>query len=315
MRYFFIVNPIAGHGKYQSLLSKIEAAFQARSQDVFVRVDTTKVGDAKRIAGEIAECYHNQAVVVVCGGDGTVHEVANGLAGKETPLMILPFGTGNDFAKKLFGRHFLVEQVVDNYGLLNGTSLLQRTPIDLVRVNDRYFINIMSFGFDTMVEKLGKKIAARFPFLRKWCYDLAVVIGLFRCKKFCLHVTLHTPDGVVYDHPLSFTLAAICNASYYGGGFCPAPNSKLDDGILDYCFAEPMNSLSVIRMAGAYRKGTLVGKTIHYGQTVSGTISTLDGSDLPMNCDGEHFECSSVSFQVCPQSLQLLLPKELCGKS
>lgn len=308
MQFYVILNPTAGRGRYKELLERMEVAFSAHPEHRFVRMETKQVGDASKFAKHIAELQQQDTAIISCGGDGTVHEIANGLAGEQTPLIVLPFGTGNDFAKKLYGKQFTVEQVAASYGLLDGTLHARRFPIDLVRVNDRFFINIMSFGFDTMVEKLGKQIALRFPFLRKICYDLSVAICLFLKKKYQLHFSLTLADQSLFEQKVDFTLAAICNASFYGGGFCPAPNAKLDDGILDFCFADPMNAASIVRMANAYRNGTLSGKKIHYGQTICGQISTTDGSMLPINCDGEHFDTDTVTFEVCPKFLHLLLP-------
>lgn len=308
MQLYVILNPTAGKGQYKELLNRMEVAFSAHSEHRVVRMDTKQAGDACRFAKQIAGLHQQDAVVICCGGDGTVHEIANGLAGEQTPLIVLPFGTGNDFAKKLYGRQFTVEEVAASCGLLDGMLKVRRLPIDLVRVNDHFFINIMSFGFDTMVEKVGKQIALRFPFLRKICYDLSVAICLFLKKKYHLRFSLTLPDQSQFEQEVDFTLAAICNASFYGGGFCPAPNAKLDDGILDFCFADPMSGASIAKMANAYRNGTLTGKKIHYGQTIGGQISTTDGSMLPINCDGEHFDTHTVTFEVCPKFLHLLLP-------
>ena len=68
--------------------------------------------------------------------------------------------------------------------------------------------------------------------------------------------------------PADYTLFAICNASYYGGGFCPAPNSKLDDGLLDYCIVDAINVAKALPLIPKYSAGTAtpeVSPYIHMG--------------------------------------------------
>ena len=102
MKYIFIINPIAGNDDKATFLSRIKSAFRGSNDDEMIIEETQASGDAKSIASKYAEEYGSDCVVVACGGDGTVHEIANGLAFTETPMLLLPFGTGNDFAKKIY---------------------------------------------------------------------------------------------------------------------------------------------------------------------------------------------------------------------
>lgn len=99
MKYVFIENPIAGNKSRQMLFKQVQSAFRLIDDEMIIE-ETAYRGHAKQIAADYAAKYGEECVIVCCGGDGTVHEIANGLAHTKTPLMILPFGTGNDFAKK-----------------------------------------------------------------------------------------------------------------------------------------------------------------------------------------------------------------------
>ena len=122
-------------------------------------------------------------------------------------------------------------------------------------------------------------------------------------------------DGKPYKYivaPCDYTLFAICNASYYGGGFCPAPNSVLDDGLLDFALCHPVNAFQAQPMIPEYSKGN-VDKLQNYftfGKVVGGRIWTTDGGALLGNCDGENFDYSEVNFKVLPKSLKLCFIKD-----
>ena len=120
MKYVFIVNPIAGNDNKIKIFSRIKSTFRLIDDEMIIE-ETKAQGDAKRISREYAERFGKDCVVVSCGGDGTVHEIANGLAGTDTPMMILPLGTGNDFAKKVYGtKKINVENVIKAFGLYSG---------------------------------------------------------------------------------------------------------------------------------------------------------------------------------------------------
>ncbi|MDE6767454.1 MAG: hypothetical protein K2J35_04600, partial [Eubacterium sp.] len=245
MKYIFVVNPIAGHDDKQKLFSRIKSTFRLIEDDMIIE-ETHCQGDAKNIAHNYAQKYGKDCVIVSCGGDGTVHEIANGLAHTDTPMLILPLGTGNDFAKKIYGtKKINVENVIKAFGFYNGNIKYDVKPIDLIDYNGEKCINVMSYGLDTKVETLGRKFAAKVPSLGHQAYNLAIVPVMCSSLDYQLNVDLNCidKDGKEYkiqQEPLDYTLFAICNASYYGGGFCPAPNSKLDDGLLDFALCHPI---------------------------------------------------------------------------
>lgn len=99
MKYVFIVNPIAGNDDKEKIFYRIKSTFR-RLDDEMIIEETHAPGEAKKIAADYSAKYGENCVIVSCGGDGTVHEIANGIAGTDTPMMVIPLGMGNDFAKK-----------------------------------------------------------------------------------------------------------------------------------------------------------------------------------------------------------------------
>ena len=128
MKYIFVINPIAGNDNKKKLFSRIKSTFRL-IEDEMILEETKCKGDAKDIASRYAQMYGKDCVIVSCGGDGTVHEIANGLAHTDTPMLILPLGTGNDFAKKI-GTHVI--------GTIHRSNLIQDAELDAKTVIEKY---------------------------------------------------------------------------------------------------------------------------------------------------------------------------------
>lgn len=319
MKFVFVINPIAGNDDQTKIMSRIKSTFR-QIDDEFVMEETQCHGDAERIAREYSNKYGDKCVIVSCGGDGTVHEIANGLAGSETPMMVLPLGTGNDFAKKIYKtKNINVENVIKSFGLYNGKINYDIKPIDLIDYNGEKCINVMSFGVDTLVNVLGKKLADKASFLGHNAYSVAILPVLSRGLHYhigydvtCVNketgeeYTLHEDDK-------DYALFAICNGSYYGGGYCPAPNSRLDDGLLDFAIVDGMAIPKALPIIPKYAAGTANEETcpgaLHNGYIKSGRVWSIDGTFLPGNCDGEVFDYSEVSFKVEEKALKLCVIK------
>ena len=255
-----------------------------------------------------------------CGGDGTVHEVVNGIAGTDTPMMILPLGTGNDFAKKIYNtKNINVENVIKSFGLYNGNIKYDIKPIDVIDYNGEKGINVLSFGVDTLVETTGRKIAQRLPFLGHNAYKVAIVPVLTHSLHYTISYSFNCVDKqtgrefTVEQSNKDYALLAICNASWYGGGFCPAPNSVLDDGLLDVCVIDGISLSQAAKLLPRYAKGDVNEANCDVCSNYyikSARIYMEDGSALIGNCDGENFDYSDVTITVEPKAVKLCVIKD-----
>lgn len=318
MKYIFVINPIAGNDDKAKIFSRIQSTFRMIDDEMIIE-ETKCQGDAKNIAIRYATECGKDCVIVSCGGDGTVHEIANGLAHTDTPMMILPLGTGNDFAKKIYNTKTInVENVIKSFGLYNGKIKYDVMPIDLIDYNGEKCINVMSYGVDTVVETIGKKLADKHSFLGHNAYNLAIIPALAKSIRYHISyeincVNMETGENfTVTENDKEYALMAICNASYYGGGYCPAPNSKLDDGILDMCVISGVNQAQAIPLIPKYSKGELnerVSDKVKNYFVKSGKIWMNDGSNLLGNCDGENFNYSTLDFKVEEKALKICVIK------
>ncbi|MBR2134190.1 MAG: YegS/Rv2252/BmrU family lipid kinase [Eubacterium sp.] len=320
MKFVFIVNPIAGNDDKARIFARIKSTFRQIDDEMIIE-ETKCQGDAKRIALEYSQQYGGNCIIVSCGGDGTVHEIANGLAGSDTPMLILPLGTGNDFAKKVYGtKKINVENVIKAFGFYNGKIKYDIKPIDLIDYNGEKCINVMSFGLDTLVETIGKKLADKAPFLGHNAYNLGIVPVIMKPLHYSISYDINCIDkktGENFNYKSDnkdYALFAICNASYYGGGFMPAPDAVLDDGKLDFVLVKGLSLAKALPLISKYSEGKVNSDAfpdvIEDGYAVSGRVWMEDGSPLLGNCDGENFDYSEVNFKVENKALKLCVIKD-----
>ena len=141
-KYAVIINPKAGRGKGEKYKSQIESALQAELQPEKLFI-TESPGHAQNIANSIK---NTTDVIIAVGGDGTIHEVVNGMIGGTASLAVIPMGSGNDFIKMLNlpGELNQAIQVIKKN---------KRQKIDIGKIGDLYFPNGVGLGFDAWVVK------------------------------------------------------------------------------------------------------------------------------------------------------------------
>jgi diacylglycerol kinase (ATP) len=301
LHFAFIINPYAGRRTGVALREQINRAFTPGPLGhAFEILMTDRNGHASELAADLASCFGGRLVAVACGGDGTAHEVANGLVGTPAAMTVLPLGTGNDFVRTVYpGKN--VEW------LLAHITEPDIRPIDVIQVDDRVCLNITSLGFDTKVQRKAIVIAAKAPWLGNLSYHLAIVAALFGKRDYHMHYSLQTvgEDGEfgLIEADAQFILAAICNGRYYGGGFNPSPQASLTDGILDFCLVDSLPLGRVLSLIPLYKKGLHLNDTsVHSFRVTSGQITATTGQLLG-NYDGESFEKPAIRFYVRPAAL------------
>src|SRR5512143_3813879 len=195
-----IYNPVAGP-KVIRKIDRIRVALTRRGVPHEI-VKTVGPGHATRLAREAA--LEGHTAVVAVGGDGTINEVANGLAGSATQLCVVPHGTGNVFAAEA-GLPSSVEACVDL--LFSGKT----AEIPLARAGDRYFILLASAGFDAeVVERMtqrGKNV-------------LGGLRHLLRCQP---TLWMEFPG----KERIEAQAVIVCHGKRYGGGVTLVPDGSV----------------------------------------------------------------------------------------
>ena len=218
--YFVMFNPSSGRGTGARRVESFLPRLQERLGPVDYRL-TEYAGHETDVMDEaIAAGY---PTIIAAGGDGTWSAAANRImhSGRNDVMLgLLPAGTGNDFGKSIGVRSDRVPQIID------AIAERRTRTIDVGRVGDRYFLNVVGMGFDIAVID----DAARTPLLKgDLLYRVCALKQLFRFPG--LPLTVRDASGAGERAP--HLMLVISNANYFGGSFHIAPNASLDDGLLD----------------------------------------------------------------------------------
>lgn len=235
--------------------------------------------------------------VIAGGGDGTVHQVVNGLmklpAGERPALGILPLGTANDLARSL-------GLPMSSYRALIAALTLAARPIDVPMMNDRYFINMATGGFGAEITSSTPKSLKRL--LGGGAYSL---IGAIRAWQYRPYPGRLKWEGG--EHEGSLFVLAMGNGVSAGGGLRLTPDAKLDDGLLDVLAVRDVASLR--DMWGMRRELQSRPKKGTYVETFrSAWLSFKSDETMPLTLDGE--PCWKDGFKVTmnPLALSLVAP-------
>ena len=287
MKQLHIINPAAGNGLAQQTADQKIPAGQARYL-------TTGVGDAERVVLETCRSDPNTHFIVY-GGDGTVQEAAAGIlkagAGKTASLSVVPVGTGNDLLRTF-----------PEQGKLH--------VIDALKCGETYGLNIVNFGFDSLVVEKTERYKKRFP--GSAAYIFGLVDTLFHKIGQHWEIELEDKDGNTEILNGEFTLALAANCQYYGGGFHAAPLADPADGLIDFLAVKAVSRLTFLRLVGDYKKGT------HFDPATGNLCEKFQSYLFFRRCrrvklsgigsfcaDGEVRPAAEIEISVVPQALRL----------
>ena len=244
MRHVFIINPRAGKKDQTARIYEMADRLRSLHGLDCACMLTDRPGGATEMARRLAESG-GKVRVYACGGDGTVSEAANGLAGFANAAMTcIPAGTGNDFLKN-FGPD--LEKFRDAENLWNGPSF----PLDLIDCGGRYCLTIACSGIDAQVAE-GVRLYSRSPLLNGRGSYLASVAANFLLRPIGHRWTV-TLDGEAEEG--DFALVSVCNGRHYGGGSTPVPEARMDDGVLNTILIRKISKLAFARLFGVYSAG------------------------------------------------------------
>ncbi|MBW7458990.1 YegS/Rv2252/BmrU family lipid kinase, partial [Paenibacillus sepulcri] len=257
---------------------------------------TESEGDATIAASEAADRGFD--MIIAAGGDGTLYEVINGLATKESrpPLGILPLGTTNDFARGL-GIPKQWESACD--------LIIQqfKRPIDLGKANERYFINIAGGGSLT---ELTYEVPSK---LKTMIGQLAYYMkGLEKMTRLRPTELILQADEIGEMHE-EIMLFLICNSNSVGGFEKLAPDATIDDGLLDVIVLKKCNLGEFIRIASLALRGEHLHDphVVHF-QTRALQVTTPDY--IQLNLDGEYGGTLPCTFNILPSHLEIFVDEE-----
>ncbi len=273
----------------EGLRAAIESA-RARGVRIRPRV-TFELGDAATFARE--EAAAGVAAVVAVGGDGTVNEVLNGLAGIDVPMGIVPLGTANDFARQVAIPDD-AEHALD--------LILRGEPVrlDTAELNGRRFLNVSAGGIGA--EATAETGAAAKAALGPLAYALT---GLRKLVTLDTHRLRLVAPGLEREHDA--LLFFVGNARESGGGMPVTPLASANDGLLDVCVVEAEGRADLARLALAIRRGEHVGEAgVHYYRVP--WVDVTADTEIYVNVDGEPVRATELRYRARPGDLLIHLP-------
>ena len=304
MKHLFVVNPVAGKQKPEEKLRLINEAIdrlpaEQRSRDEFEIYVTEAPMDACRHIRETA-ADGAELRVYACGGDGTLNECVNGAAGlSNVAVTHFPCGTGTDFIK-MFGPG--KDRFFDLTELING----EVRPIDVIKCNDRYSVNICSMGLDARVGTDVHKYSGMPLIGGAAGYVVSLVANYV--KSITTTMTARA-EGLTCGPELN--LVCVCNGRFYGGGFNPTNDARPDDGLMDVLIVSGVSRLTIVRALLSYAKGKYrsLPQYITFVRTRHLEIDAAESEVI--NVDGEAEYGSRVVFDLIPGGVNFIFPKGL----
>jgi len=238
-KILFIVSPVSRPSWVKRYVPHIIESLNSAGIDV-EKALTRGPGDPGRLAGEGAGQYD---AVLVAGGDGSINEAMNALAGSKTPVGIIPFGTVNVFAREM-------AIPLNPLKAAKAFETGQVRSFDMGRFGQRRFLLMASYGFDVHVLERNpaflKRILGRYSYL----LTSLLILPFFRGRPIKLYVDDH-------EKPREAFFAVFSNSKRYAGEHTIAPDADMNDGLLDLTLVTAPGRLGVLKTMTAFFFGRL----------------------------------------------------------
>lgn len=231
-------------------------------------------------------------IVVAVGGDGTVNEIASALAGTDTVLGVIPFGSGNGLAR------FLTIPM-DAEGAIKTMNAGRTITIDAGKMNGQWFFNMAGMGFDAHISHVFANGSTKRGFVSYFKSSIQE-ISTYKSKNYHIEV-----DGVAYDRE-AFMLS-MANSSQYGNNAHVSPTASVQDGLLDVCIIKPFPLWRFPEMG--LRMFTKTADSSKYVEIIKGKhIVIARQQEGPIHLDGEpQVAGTDIDIEVVPNALHVIV--------
>ncbi|MDM1063157.1 diacylglycerol kinase family lipid kinase [Empedobacter falsenii] len=291
-KIIFIINPIAGKGKGRMIETEIQSYFNQKNVE-FETFLTESIGHATEITNQVLTI--NPDIIVACGGDGTINEVAQALVGSNVALGIIPIGSGNGLAANLH----IPKTTEKAFETILKAKI---NKIDAGKINENYFFSNMGLGIDADVINNYAQTKTR-NFLGYVTASTKAIFN-FQPKKFNIELdNEHTLDDDFY-----FVFCSNSNEAGYGISF--SPNAKLNDGKLDFLAVKKLNFIQQIqfsanvlgkRIEKMKQAKVLQVNSVKFNSKQPKTIAQVDGEAVIFNQN-------SIEVSIVPNALNVIVP-------
>lgn len=270
MKYIFIINSFTLKDEINEVIHRIKDFCVRKNMEFEVEINNED-NSTEDIVRKYRKCGYT---IVAVGGDGMINRVLNALIGTNNTLGFIPCGTGNDF-----------------YRSASKEMKKQIEECDIIKINDRYFINVACFGIDADVANNKGLIKSKI-IPKSQRYNVSVINSFLKYepRHFILKMNNEEIEG-------DFATVAVCNGGYYGSGYNISPNFKLNNGLIDVYAVEDDNKFNIMKMILSMKKGKHEKyKKVHKFQT--NKLTLISKTPINSNIDGEELESKKFNIEV-----------------
>lgn len=291
MRIYFIIKPLGTYA-LKKLHKSIEATFDKKKDSLHI-LSTLKKGHAIDLTQRAIQ--EKADLVVACGGDGTINEVARGLVETEVPLAIIPLGSGNGIA-----RHFKIP-----FKISEAVQLIKKNKVakmDVGEVNGHYFFGNMGCALESHFIRTYQKNKCH----GIWAYVIAFLDAIMSFRHQKIEIEYNDKSQTISPFVL-----LVSNTNQQGYDFSLTPQALSDDGLMDVFWMERSNFFNKIRfIVNALTGRKLTAKGCNLIRLSALKISLLESSDLCVQIDGEFLPVASkrLEVKVLPKQLNVIVP-------
>lgn len=282
MKYIFVINSFTLKDEINEVIHRIKDFCIRKNMEFEVEINNED-NSTEDIVKKYRKCGYT---IVAVGGDGMINRVLNALVGTNNTLGFIPCGTGNDFYRSAL------------------KEIKKETEeCDVIKINDRYFINVACFGIDADVAN-NKGLIKSKMIPKSQRYNVSVINSFLKYepRHFVLKMNNEEIEG-------DFATVAVCNGGYYGSGYNISPNFKLNNGLIDVYAVEDDNKFNIMRMILSMKKGKHEKyKKVHKFQT--NKLTLISNNEINSNIDGEELASKKFNIEV-KGKIKIYMNKEL----
>ena len=305
LKHLFILNPNAGKTDSVELMTaEINDYFSANAEEgvTYEIKNTVCESDATKIVQDAADTFDGELRVYACGGDGTLNEVISGAVGRDNVAVCpMPLGSGNDFVRCF--ENTPSDKFRDLASCVRGRVI----PCDVMKVGDRYSVNIISVGLDAATCKKQKKLK-RIPGISgSAAYNVGLGLSFMTAMKNKIRFEI---DDAPFDAGSEYiTIGVAGNGKYYGGGYKAAPYADVSDGLMEFVTLRTISRFEFLKYVGIYKKGEHIEKLPIVKYIRCKKIKMFADKPVTMQLDGEVFEAKDPVIELIPAATKIIIPE------
>lgn len=295
-RICFIINPTANRKRSAKHIARLQKEIDSRWTDAEVVLTSTE----KPVVELAREKGAQFDIVVACGGDGTVNQVASGLIGSHAALGVIPIGSGNDFVKTVH----LDKSITECLDILMEGFI---TEIDMIRFTgdeEGWCVNTIGMGLDGLANFIARRSTILKGFLL-YAVGALKACFIFRGAKMTLNI-----DGKKFRN--NYLMVTLCNGKWEGGQFYIAPEAVMDDGWLDLLLVEKLPLYLILSYLPRFSTGPKKSmRGVHSLRCKE--LELTSEKPIYVHSDGEHISgaVQYLKLEVVERALKVVVGSEM----